>query len=156
MMNIYSKGLSRLMDLKLWLKDGDKQVIVISSWCLRRLQEVHSDLRALDKQYGPPTNSTPINVVFDLSNETAYGAVLNQVRTCQCVWPRSSLNYALISVILWRHFFETTYSFVDSKCGDEQERLLVSIGKFGECTMSLYRHTNPEHAYLCHYLPIIL
>lgn len=100
MMSIYSKGLSRLMDLKLWLKDGEKQVIVISSWRLRRLQEVHRDLRALDKQYGPPTNSTPINVVFDLSNETAYGAVLDQVRTCQCVWPICYFNYALFSLIL--------------------------------------------------------
>lgn len=88
------------MDLKLWLKDGEKQVIVISSWRLRRLQEVHRDLRALDKQYGPPTNSTPINVVFDLSNETAYGAVLDQVRTCQCVWPICYFNYALFSLIL--------------------------------------------------------
>lgn len=100
MMSIYSKGLSRLMDLKLWLKDGEKQVIVISSWRLRRLQEVHRDLRALDKQYGPPTNSTPINVVFDLSNETAYGAVLDQVRTCQCVWLIGYFNYALFSLIL--------------------------------------------------------
>lgn len=73
-------GLSRLMDLKLLLKDGGKQVIVISSRRLRLLQEVHKDLRAVDKQYGPPTNTTSINVVFDLSNETAYGAVLEQIR----------------------------------------------------------------------------
>lgn len=97
-------GLSRLMDLKLWLKDGENQVNVISTWRLHRIQEVHRDLRALDKQYGPPTNFTPINVVFDLSNETAYGAVLDKIRNVGM--NKKGYSYLLGSLDIVNHDLE--------------------------------------------------
>ncbi|XP_022320708.2 glutamate receptor 2-like [Crassostrea virginica] len=73
-------GLTRLMELKLLLKDEERQVTVISSRRLRSLPESHEDLRMLDQQHGPPTNTSSVNVVFDLSNETAYARVLDQIR----------------------------------------------------------------------------
>ncbi|XP_056013013.1 glutamate receptor 2-like [Ostrea edulis] len=73
-------GLSRLMELKLLLKDQDRKSTVASSRRLLSLQEAHRDLRMLDKLHGPLTNTHPINIVFDLSNETAYDTILNQIR----------------------------------------------------------------------------
>ena len=67
------------MELKLLLKDEERQVTVLSSRRLRSLPESHEDLRMLDQQHGPPTNTSSVNVVFDLSNETAYARVLDQV-----------------------------------------------------------------------------
>ena len=67
------------MELKFLLKDEERQVTVISSRRLRSLPESHEDLRMLDQQHGPPTNTSSVNVVFDLSNETAYARVLDQV-----------------------------------------------------------------------------
>lgn len=77
--NVNLPGLTRLMELKLLLKDEERQVTVISSRRLRSLPESHEDLRMLDQQHGPPTNTSSVNVVFDLSNETAYARVLDQV-----------------------------------------------------------------------------
>lgn len=67
------------MELKLLLKDQDRKSTVASSRRLLSLQEAHRDLRMLDKLHGPLTNTHPINIVFDLSNETAYDTILNQV-----------------------------------------------------------------------------
>ena len=73
------------MELKLRLKEEERQATVISSRRLRSLSEAHEDLRMLDKQHGPPTNTSSVNVVFDLSNETAYATVLDQVIQKACL-----------------------------------------------------------------------
>ncbi|XP_062608143.1 glutamate receptor 2-like isoform X1 [Saccostrea cucullata] len=97
-------GLSRLMELKQLLKDNDFQYAEVTSRRLKSLHDAHKDLRTLDEEHGHLNDTNPIHIVFDLSNETAYDAVLQQIRNVGM--NKKGYSYLLGSLDIVNHGLE--------------------------------------------------